>query len=77
VAAGVVGDQLGVLVVMGDGVRAWADEGHVAEDDVEELRQLVEIPAAQPGSDPGDARVVLFGLLHDGAVVERSHGYGT
>src|SRR5699024_8570718 len=38
--------------------RARADEAHVAAQDVEELRQLVEGVAAQQPAERGDARVV-------------------
>ena len=36
-----------------------ADQPHLPEQDVEELRQLVEAVLAQPPADPRDARVVL------------------
>ena len=52
--------------VLGDLVgdrRARPDQGHVAEHDVEELRQLVEAPAPDPAADRGDAVV-------DGELVE-------
>ena len=41
--------------------RAWAgtDQGHVAAQHVQQLRQLVDAEAAQDAADPGDARVVL------------------
>ena len=38
---------------------AWADEAHVAADDVPELRQLVEAGLPEEGAEFGDARVVL------------------
>src|SRR5436309_11737492 len=34
-----------------------ADEGHVAAEDVHELRELVELPAPEPGADRRDACV--------------------
>ena len=36
-------------------LRARPDERHVADDDVQELRQLVELVTAQHAADPGDA----------------------
>ena len=43
-------DQLDLL-------RARADDAHVAAQDVDELRQLVEAEAAQQPPDPGDPRI--------------------
>lgn len=62
-------DELGTL-------RARADEGHLAGEDVEELRELVDGGFPDEAADAGDARVawdgpallfVRFGLLHHGA----------
>lgn len=62
-------DELGTL-------RARADEGHLAGEDVEELRELVDRGFPNEAADAGDARVawdgpallfVCFGLLHHGA----------
>lgn len=50
-----------VLGVFGDFAhqrRAGADEGHVATEDVPELRQLIQAGFAQEVTDLGDARVV-------------------
>src|SRR6266508_2244046 len=57
-------------------LRAWADEAHVALEDIPELRKLVEPQFAQPtpeGSDPrvAFARVNIFVLLR-GARAHRS-----
>ena len=41
-----------------DGVRAGADQGHLAPDHVPELRQLVEAGAAQEPADLGDPVVI-------------------
>lgn len=62
-------DELGTL-------RARADEGHLAGEDVEELRELVDRGFPNEAADAGDARVawdgpallfVCFSLLHHGA----------
>ena len=62
-------DELGTL-------RARADEGHLAGEDVEELRELVDRGFPNEAADTGDTRVawdgpallfVRFGLLHHGA----------
>lgn len=62
-------DELGAL-------RARPDEGHLAGEDVEELRELVDGGFPDEAADTGDARVawdgpallfVGFGLLHHGA----------
>ncbi len=44
-------DQLDLL-------RTRADDAHLAAQDVDQLRQLVEAEPAQEAPDPGDARVV-------------------
>ena len=49
--------RLDVPVLVED-ERARADERHLARDDVEELRQLVDPPAPQEAPDARDARVV-------------------
>ena len=56
-AVGILGDDPGFF-------GAGADEGHVADEDVPELGQLVEGPAAQEAADAGDAGVggVLEGV---------------
>src|SRR3546814_15835665 len=43
-------------------VRPGADHGHIAEQDINELRDLVQIGPAQQGADSRDTRVVLVGL---------------
>lgn len=62
-------DELGAL-------RSRADKGHLAGEDVEELRELIDGGFPDEASDAGDARVarngpallfVGFGLLHHGA----------
>lgn len=73
VAGHVGGDLVGVVVVMGDGVRAGADQRHVAEQHIEELRQFVQRSAANELADLGDARVFTRGLL-DHLVVVYAHG---
>ena len=52
------------LVVEG---RARADHAHVAAQDVEELRQLVQAPLAQKAADSSDT--VVVGDLVDGGAV--------
>jgi hypothetical protein len=47
--------------------RAWTDEGHLAEEDVEELGEFVEAGFAEESSDGGGSRVVVGGP--DGAGV--------
>lgn len=66
VAVGVLGVSLGELV---DEIRALgprADEAHVADEDVPNLRQFVEACRADEGSDFRDARVVVGRELRAG-----------
>ena len=58
VTAGVVREA---PLELGDDLRplgARADDGHVAPEDVPELRQLVDVRAAQQATGPGDTGVV-------------------
>src|SRR5439155_9542155 len=47
------------LLVVANGKRPWADERHLAPEDVEDLRHLVELEAAQKATDRRNARIVL------------------
>ena len=58
VAQHVALDQLAVLLVVGDGVRARPDDAHAALQHVDELRQFVQRGAAQEAPERRDARVV-------------------
>src|SRR4029079_10905309 len=51
------------LRVLGLDEGAWADQAHLAAQDGDELRQLIERGAAQEAADAGDPRV-LFDLEH-------------
>ena len=58
VTESILGDNVAEQLVVRLGVgRVWArsDEGHVALEDVEQLRQLVEAQGAQPFSQPRDS----------------------
>ena len=48
----VTGDERAVLIVMRDRVRPRANDRHVASNNVEELRKLVDAGAAQQLPDP-------------------------
>src|SRR6266851_5282703 len=50
-----------------------ADQIHVATDDIDELRQLIESKSAQPRSDPGDAVEIVLSPFRD-RVLNRLHG---
>lgn len=50
-------------------MRAWADQGHVPLQDVEQLRQLIQRGATDKAADSGNARVVAAGLLHITVIV--------
>src|SRR5205823_6334315 len=49
----------GAELVFGEGAGAGADDGHVADEDVEELRELVDAELADELADAGEAGVVL------------------
>src|SRR5262249_55667 len=55
-------------------MRPRADERHVAREHIEELGDLVDIPAPQPAPDPGQPRIGLGGLPDYRPVLERAHG---
>src|SRR5690606_12773627 len=52
--------------------RARADEAHLADQDVEELREFVNAGAAKPGSDASDARIIAD-LVRHRAVLRLHH----
>src|SRR5688500_16417456 len=60
-------------LVLSERRRARADEAHLADDDVEQLRQLVEADAAQPGADTRDPRIALDLELRPIDLVRRQH----
>ena len=51
-------DSLLVLAIVRERMRTRPDQRHVALEHVEELGNLIDVPAPQPGSDLGDARIV-------------------
>jgi hypothetical protein len=53
-----------------------ADETHRAAQHVDQLRELVELEVAQPGTDAGDAAVAGHGERRSVAGLERSHHHG-
>src|SRR5690606_26265087 len=73
VAEHVAADELAVLLIVGDGVGAGADDGHVAAQHIEKLRELVQGGAAQKGAEWGDAAVVALGLGNGVAVFHDGH----
>ena len=51
-----------VFSIMGEGVGAWPDQGHLAPNHVEQLWELVEAGAPKRGADGRDARVAAARL---------------
>src|SRR6185312_17515002 len=63
-AAEIAVDDLGILLVMGDRMRAGPDQRHVSPEHIEELRQLVEAGPPEQPADPGHPWIVAPGLRH-------------
>ena len=57
-------DDLAVLLVMGYGMGARADDGHFTLKHVDELRQFIQRCAAQEGAYGSEAAIALGGLGH-------------
>ena len=74
VAARIERDLALELMVMGERMRARADQRHMPGDDVQELGRLVQIVAPQHAADPCDARIVRGRLDNDAAVIGGRHG---
>ena len=74
VAKCVIGDEFFVFGIVRDGVRPRANQGHIAAQHVQELRQLVQVGAAQQTPKPRHARVAPGGLLDLIAVIHHFHG---
>ena len=68
-------DLLGVLLHVLPALRAGADDAHVALEDVDQLRQLVNAGGADDLADSGDAGVVLAGGA-GAPVLLRIHDHG-
>ena len=73
-AQAIIRDPRRIIFVMGDGVRARPHQRHVAGQDIQKLRQLIQAGDAQKFAHPGDARIALAGLHHLGAVLQHMHG---
>src|SRR5205807_707943 len=67
-------DALLVFTIVRERMRARAYQRHLAGDHVEELRQLVDIPAAKPAPCPGHAGILFRCLVYLPPVFERAHG---
>ena len=65
--------QGAVVAVVGKGVRTRADQRHVAYEDIDQLRQLIQAGGANKGADAGDALVVLGGVRDLVAVLGHRH----
>src|SRR5262245_51876372 len=59
-------DQQSIFFIVGGGVRARTDEGHVAAQDVEQLGQLIEARPAKESAESRDSGVVALGLQSEG-----------
>ncbi|MCY1425093.1 hypothetical protein D9M71_408730 [compost metagenome] len=62
-----------VFLVVRHRMRAWADDGHVAEQYIDELRQLIQRSPANECTHPGNAVVIARGLDHIRAVLHHPH----
>ena len=60
-------------LVVGKRVRPRTNYRHVTQENVDELRQLVQARAPQEPSKPRDARIVAPGLIYCGAVLGDQH----
>src|SRR5262245_24716928 len=59
---------------MHERMRTGPDEGHIADEDVHELRELVQAALAEEAPQPRHARVVISGLHDRMAVLGDGHG---
>src|SRR5208283_2125443 len=60
--------------IMRNSMRAWADQRHVADDDVEQLRQLIDARLTEPASKARHAWIVARRLGNDIPVLKHLHG---
>jgi hypothetical protein len=58
---------------VGERVRPWPDERHVALQDIDELGQLIEARPAQDFADASHARIISARLSNDRPVLEDHH----
>ena len=59
---GIRWNNFNILLVVFDCMRARADDGHVALNDIDELGQFVQASASEEASKFGDAGVAFRGL---------------
>lgn len=69
----VVGHLIGIFFGVPEHVGTWANDGHVANQDVPELGDLIEVALAEELSEPGDAFVSPDCLTEVGTGIE-THG---
>jgi len=69
----VVGHLIGIFFGVPEHVGTWANDGHVANQDVPELGDLIEVALAEELPEPGDAFVSPDCLTEVGTGVE-THG---
>src|SRR6266702_2926628 len=66
--------QIAVVAVMGERMRARADQRHVAKQNIEELRQLIDAGGPQYSAEPTDPRIMSRCLGYIVAVFQHRHG---
>ena len=66
--------QSAVVAIVSERVRTRTDQRHVAEQNVEELRQLIDTGGPQYRAEPADAWIMLCRLGHVVAVFHHRHG---
>src|SRR4029079_4751833 len=69
----VIGDELGVPVIVGYGMRSRTNDRHIAAQHVHELRQLVDAGGAQDCPDARDAWIPALRLTNYVAVFQYVH----
>src|SRR5271169_407679 len=73
VPAGITREPFDIALVVRERVRARTDDRHFADEDIDQLRQLVDAVAPEDGADACDPGVCPRGLDDIGPVVHRRH----
>lgn len=74
IAKGVFRQNFRIFVIVGQFMRPRTDKGHVAEQNVEQLRQLVDAGLTQNAPETGPPWIVPLGLQDHNAVIHHRHG---
>src|SRR3954463_15307726 len=67
-------DHLLVVIIMRQCMGAWTDQRHVAKNDIDQLRNLVNAALPEPFAYTSHTSISAGGLLNKGPILKSMHG---